>query len=80
MNYNQLILKERNFDNEFITFINSYQNLYQNEILKNTPYQTEEKNNHPNLKKRKLKETLEDFFFAPKYNNVLDLLKLSNSN
>ncbi|MEX6627147.1 hypothetical protein [Tenacibaculum salmonis] len=80
MNYNQLILKKRNFDNEFITFINSYQNLYQNVILENTPYQAERKNNHQNLKKRKLKETLEDFFFTPKYNNVLDLLKLSNSN
>ncbi|MBE7628602.1 hypothetical protein [Tenacibaculum piscium] len=68
MNYNQLTLKERNFDTEFINFINSYQNLYQNMILEDTSLST---------RKRNLKNTLEDFFFTPKYTNVLDLLKLS---
>ncbi|CAL2086377.1 hypothetical protein LNI98_01775 [Tenacibaculum dicentrarchi] len=72
MNYNPVILSNRNFDTEFIDFINSYQNLYQNIILENTICKV---NNNQTLKKRKLKQTLEDFFFTPKY-NVLDIFKL----
>ncbi|CAL2086395.1 hypothetical protein LNI90_01875 [Tenacibaculum dicentrarchi] len=76
MNYNQLILTNRNFDTEFVTFIDSYQNLYNNIILKNCPNKIDKK--IENAKKRNIKDTLEDFFFTPRY-NVLNLLKLNKS-
>ncbi|ALU75668.1 hypothetical protein [Tenacibaculum finnmarkense] len=76
MNYNELILKECNFDTEFIDFIDLYQNFYKNSILEITPNQVAEKVEVS--KKRTIKDSLEDFFFTPKY-NILDILKLSKA-
>ncbi|MEX6626698.1 hypothetical protein [Tenacibaculum salmonis] len=78
MNYNEIDLKDYNFDNDFITYIESYQDIYKYKVLQNTP-DTPKVKEIVTSEKKAIKTILEDFFFAPKYNNVLDVLKFAKN-
>jgi len=77
MNYNEINLNGHNFDKKFVKFINSYQNKYK--VLDNT-ISPEIKNIKANTssKIQDIKSILEDFFFSPRYDNALDLIKFGN--
>ena len=77
MNYNEIDISNYNFDTKFIKFISLYQNQYKNKVLQNnSPIPNTETTK--TSKKRDLKDIIEDFFFSPKYDNVLDIIKFRN--
>lgn len=76
MSYNKISLTNYNFENTFIDFINSYQETYKTKVLQNAPAPLEVQNN--TSEKRDIKTILEDFFFSPKYDNVLDVIRFGN--
>ncbi|MCG8807344.1 hypothetical protein G1K57_04200 [Tenacibaculum finnmarkense] len=93
MNYNKINLKNYNLDSDFLSYIESFQNIYEHKVLQiatstNTAeIALEAKENvftentvvTTTVEKRDIKKILEDFFFTPKYNNVLDVLKFGNN-
>ncbi|MBE7659459.1 hypothetical protein [Tenacibaculum finnmarkense] len=94
MNYNKINLKNYNLDSDFLSYIESFQNIYEHKVLQITPSTNtaeaialEAKENvftentvvTATVEKRDIKKILEDFFFTPKYNNVLDVLKFGNN-
>ncbi|CAM1350220.1 hypothetical protein [Tenacibaculum insulae] len=72
MSYNQIDLAKYNFDSTFVEYINSYLDIYKNKVLQDAPAPLEVQNT--TSEKRDIKAILEDFFFSPKYDNVLDAI------
>ncbi len=76
MSYNEINIANYNFEDTFVQFINSYQEAYKNKVLQNAPAPREVQKN--TSEKRDIKTILEDFFFSPKYDNVLDVIRFGN--
>ena len=77
MSYNAIDVTNYNFENTFVDFINSYQETYKIKVLQNAPAPLEVQKN--TSEKRDIKTILEDFFFSPKYDNVLDAIGFGNT-
>ncbi|WBX73750.1 hypothetical protein PG913_00330 [Tenacibaculum pacificus] len=61
MNYNEIDLKSYNFDNDFIAYIESYQDIYKYKVLQNTS-DAKEIRKTITSEKKPIKTILEDFF------------------
>lgn len=82
MNYNKIDLNNYNLDSDFVSYIESFQSIYEHKILNISPSTNRTlhtKENNPITDKKDIKKILEDFFFTPRYNNVLDVLKFGNN-
>ena len=77
MSYNAIDLTNYNFEDTFINFINKYQDIYTKKVLQNAtaPPGVQKTTSE----KRDIKAILEDFFFSPKYDNVLDAIGFGNA-
>lgn len=76
MSYNQIDLANYNFEDTFVNFIKSYQEAYKINVLQDAPAPIEV--HIKTSKKRDIKTILDDFFFAPKYDNVLEAIGFGN--
>ena len=77
MSYNAIDLTNYNFEDKFVNFINTYQEIYINKVLQNAPAPLEVQKT--TSEKRDIKAILEDFFFSPKYDNLLDAIGFGNT-
>lgn len=77
MSYNAIDLTNYNFEDKFVNFINTYQDIYINKVLQNAPAPLEVQKT--TSEKRDIKAILEDFFFSPKYDNLLDAIGFGNT-
>ena len=65
-------------DSEFQNFINFFQNEFQNKVLSNNSVVSENETLKSINSVNDLKEAVYDFFFEPRFENILDLVKFKN--
>lgn len=65
-------------DSEFQNFINFFQNEFQNKVLSNNSVVSENETLKSINSVNDLKEAVYDFFFEPRFENILDLVNFKN--
>nr|WP_299033713.1 hypothetical protein [uncultured Tenacibaculum sp.] len=65
-------------DDEFENFISFFQNEFQNKVLSNNSVVSGNETFNSINCVNDLKETVYDFFFEPRFENILDLVKFKN--
>ena len=74
MSYKAIDIKKTNIDSEFQKYISFFQNEYITKVLSNES--TIDYNGASNINNvNDLKNAVYDFFFEPRFENVLDLVK-----
>jgi len=74
--YKAIDVQKITIDSEFQNFINFFQNEFQNKVLSNNSVVNENETLKSINSVNDLKEAVYDFFFEPRFENVLDLVKL----
>jgi len=76
--YKAIDVQKITIDDEFQNFISFFQNEFQNKVLSNNSVVSGNETFKSINSVNDLKEAVYDFFFEPRFENILDLVKFKN--